>query len=178
MDQRFINERTEQVDLTSEEDAHLSDHPFDYISYVSFREAWTEVKDGFYVWLAFMVLAVIISFLCWGGGKLFEGIAGGTTLPKLSGSTWFAIIYCAVTWFGRGERINFRIPKFGFGTWFVATFCVLVGSILVAQIATWLFIGYFYTLFPLFRVIDKLNVKGYGKFRGMKNPAQVQDGIA
>ena len=112
--------------MTNEED-----DLFKYLSYVTLREGWAQIKGTFFGWLVISVIFIVIDVLIDFGASQTETF--WAILPK---PFWYVLGFAAFTWFVRGEEFQIVFPK-SFGLWLLVTSAVALMVLLGAVLPTW-----------------------------------------
>jgi len=111
--------------------ANEEDDLFKYLSYVTLREGWAQIKGAFLAWLFLSVMFIAIGVFIDFGASQTETF--WAILPK---PFWYVLGFAAVTWFFRGEEFQIVFPK-SFGLWLLFTSAVALMVLLGAVLPTW-----------------------------------------
>jgi hypothetical protein len=90
---------------------------YEYLAYVTLREAWAEVKSTLIVWLVFSGVSIGIGLAFSSGVEVSKPIWENIPRPIL-----YFIGFVIFTWFMRGEELTISIPKQY--SWWMVFVCV------------------------------------------------------
>ena len=126
------------------------DDLFKYISYLTLREGWAEIKGTFFGWLilsaTFMAVGAFVEF----GASKTE-----TFWSILPTPVWYVLAFAVFAWSFRGEELRIVLPK-TFKLWLLVTtgvaLIVFAGTILPA----WALIPVYWAVVFGFEGLDSL----------------------
>ena len=111
--------------------AKEEDDLFKYLSYVTLREGWVEIKGAFLGWLFLSAIFIVVDIFIDFGAGITESFWG--ILPK---PFWFVLSFAVFTWFVRGEEFQIVFPQ-SFRLWLLVTSAVALMVLLGAVHPTW-----------------------------------------
>lgn len=132
---------------------------FQYLSYVTLREAWAQLKVSFVMWV--VISAIIMALAAFFDFGAEETKSFWSEIPN---AMWAFVGIGAFTWFLRGEKMVIVFPKTT-RMWFAVNVAIVVGYTAGLLLPSWAFIPVYIGIVMFLGALDELNLIGRENYR-------------